>query len=133
METPEARSGYVCPECGKMFKTETGYKNHYQSMHEASDEQKQLFGRYFVIRSSYLDDKIVEIVHPKEVNKKGILCGYAIDDNCSIGTLIHCTCEEEISIENAKIIIKEWYNNRIARNEELHRDKLKKMFDEKEE
>ena len=131
METPEARSGYVCPECGKMFKTETGYKNHYETAHIETIRNKQCLKKYFVER---YDGYPTLISFPTSVatngNVRGNIWIYDTNGYYNDCNLNNCFFKEEISKDDAKEIITEWNQKYILESENRYQKNLKMMFDE---
>lgn len=141
MTTPEARSGFVCPKCGKMFKTEKGYDKHYQVAHIESIKQKEYMGKWFVERDNCRDSDKEDgspntVLFPMSMDGRGVIRGKVWRDYGSVdyeSCLNNYAFKEEISVDDAKTIIEGWHQKNIIDSEKRYQEDFKKMFDEKEE
>jgi len=135
-EIPEARSGvvFICPDCGKMFKTKIDYENHYKEIHTKYMKMKEYVGKWFVYYFTF--DSINyprDILFPTYVDEKGHIFAKVWNihvNGCDKGTTDIHYLEKEITKEEAKKIIEGWHEKNIIDWENEYQKDLKRMFDE---
>jgi uncharacterized C2H2 Zn-finger protein len=129
---PEPSTKCVCPLCKEEFRTEKSYFEHYLSTHYTTEEQKQLFGKYFVRKDDFTGE-ITSIVVPRYVQNEVMCCDIVYYNLSYSSNQMLWRYEEEITREEAKKIVDEWREMHYKSVEENYQEILQKMFNEREE
>jgi len=121
----------MCPICDRKLRNQIDYENHYKKVHIEPIRLSKYIGRWFLE-----DFSSKNVIYITNVSEDGEIYGNVWKD---YGLLHHgikintYSLHKEIVKEEAKKIVKEWYEKSITNLENRYKKDYKDMFGEKEE